>query len=162
MSDIDDEIEIRELTESDYNELILLYVELDFLHVQERPDCFIHRDADEIYPKDAFIHNIAYPGCTELGAFYKGKLVGFVSATLWEESLMVKNVKTVCLDNIYVFPEYRCKGIGTKLFKKIEDWAKKNGAVRLDLHTWDFNKTAIAMYEKMGMVPQRYVFEKKL
>jgi len=36
------------------------------------------------------------------------------------------------------------------------------GAVCLDLHTWNFNKNAIAMYQAMGMTPQSYVFEKKL
>lgn len=30
------------------------------------------------------------------------------------------------------------------------------------LHTWDFNKNAIAMYQAMGMTSQSYVFEKKL
>ena len=31
-----------------------------------------------------------------------------------------------------------------------------------DLHTWAFDKGAIALYGAMGMIPQRYVFEKKL
>ncbi len=88
--------------------------------------------------------------------------MGIVSATLWEESGMVKEVKTVCLDNIYVLPDHRRKGVATKLFTEVELWAKEKGAIRLDLFTWDFNKDAIAMYQAMGMTPQRHVFEKKL
>jgi len=153
---------IRKLTESDYDMVIEQYKELDELHVQARPDYFVHRDKEKIYPRDAFLHNLSYPGGLELGAFEKEQLVGFVSATLWEESGMVKDVKTVCLDNLYVLPAYRRKGIAARLFEEVELWAKEQGAIRLDLHTWDFNKNAIAMYQAMGMTPQRYVFEKEL
>lgn len=155
-------MEIRKLTQSDYDRVIELYKELDELHVQARPDCFVHRDKEEIYPKDAFVHNLSHPGVLELGAFENEQLVGFVRASLWEESGMVKDVKTVCLDDIYVLPACRGKGVATRLFAEVEVWAKEQGAVRLELHTWDFNKNAIAMYQAMGMTPQRYVFEKKL
>ena len=156
------DVRIRKLVESDYDQVIELYTQLDEFHVQARPDCFVHRENVKIYPKDAFLHNLAYPGSLDLGAFEGDRLIGFVSATLWEESNMRKDLKTVCLDNIYVLPSYRRRGIAAKLFAEVEAWAKKQGAIRLDLHTWDFNKSAIAMYEAMGMTPQRYVFEKKL
>lgn len=155
-------MEIRKLKESDYDEMIVLYKQLDAFHAVARPDCFIHRDEEKIYPRDAFIHNLSYPGGLELGAFEDGKLVGVVRTTLWEKSGMVKGVKTVCLDDIYVLPDYRRRGVATKLFSEVERWAKDQGAIRLELHTWDFNKNAIAMYEAMGMTPQRHVFEKKL
>ena len=155
-------MEIRKLVESDYDQVNELYTQLDEYRVQGRPDCFVHREKEKIYPKDAYIHNLAYPGSLDLGAFEGDRLIGFVSATLWEESNMRKDLKTVCLDNIYVLTTYRRRGIAAKLFAEVESWAKEQGAIRLDLHTWDFNKGAIAMYEAMGMTPQRYVFEKKL
>lgn len=155
-------MEIRTLTESDYDRVIALYKELDEFHVQARPDCFIHRDKEQVYPKDAYIHNLSYPGGLELGAFDGETLVGIVRATLWEESMMRKDLKTVCLDNIYILPAYRRRGIAAKLFAAVEAWAREQGAVRLELHTWDFNRGAIAMYRAMGMTPQRYVYEKKL
>lgn len=157
-----DNVNIRKLVESDYDQVIELYTQLDEFHVQARPDCFVHREKDKIYPKDAFIHNLAYPGGLELGVFDGDLLVGIVRATLWEESIMRKDLKTVCLDDIFVLPAYRRRGIAAKLFAEVEAWAKEQGAIRLELHTWDFNKGAIAMYEAMGMTPQRYVFEKKL
>ena len=97
-----------------------------------------------------------------LGAFTEETLIGTVRATLWHQSGMIQGVKTVCLDNIYVEPSYRRRGIAAMLYSAVESWARENGAVRLELHTWDFNKGAIAMYKAMGMTPQRYVFEKKL
>ena len=157
-----DNVNIRKLVESDYDQVIELYTQLDEFHVQGRPDCFVHREKEKIYPKDAFVNNLSYPGGLELGVFDGDLLVGIVRATLWEESNMRKDLKTVCLDNIYVLTTYRRRGIAAKLFAEVEAWAKKQGAIRLDLHTWDFNKSAIAMYEAMGMTPQRYVFEKNL
>ena len=155
-------MEIRNLRESDYDMVIELYKELDDFHVQARPDCFVRRDKDEIYPKDAFVHNLSHPCVLQLGAFEYEQLVGVVRASLWEESGMVKGIKTVCLDDIYVLPNYRRRGVATRLFDAVESWAKEQGAVRLDLHIWDFNRNALAMYKAMGMTPQRYVLEKKL
>ena len=156
------DVRIRKLVESDYDQVIELYTQLDEFHVQARPDCFVHREKEKMYPKDAFLHTLAYPGSRDLGAFEGDRLIGFVSATLWEESNMRKDLKTVCLDNIYVLPSYRRRGIAAKRFAEVEAWAKEQGAIRLELHTWDFNKGAIAMYKAMGMTPQRYVFEKNL
>lgn len=152
---------IRKLTETDYAVVLELYKALDAIHVQARPDYFVPRE--NTYPREAYGKNITDPNYLLLGAFdNEGNLLGFADATLWNESGMVKTIKTVCLDNIYVSPDARRTGIATKLFLEVERWAKEMGAVRLDLHTWDFNQGAIAMYRSMGMTPQRYVFEKKL
>ena len=155
-------MQIRALVEDDYDQLVELYKLLDDLHVHALPDHFIHREKEQVYPLDAFIHNLNYPGCVEFGAFEGSRLVGFASATLWENSGMVKGLKWVCLDNIFVLPAYRRRGIAAKLFAEVESWAREHSAARLELHTWDFNKNAIAMYEAMEMTPQRYVLEKKL
>ena len=155
-------MEIRNLMVSDYEATLALYQELDEFHVQARPDFFVHRDKEQVYPKEAYIHNLSYPGGLELGAFDGETLVGIVRATLWEESGMRKDIKTVCLDNIYVLPAYRRRGIARMLFQSVETWAKEQGAVRFDLHTWEFNQGAIALYRAMGMTPQRYVFEKQV
>ena len=155
-------MEIRKLTEPDYDQVLELYVALDELHAQARPDCCVCRDKNETYPRDAYTENLARPDDFELGAFEGGQLVGIVRATLWNESGMVKGLKVVCLDDIYVLPACHRRGIAAKLFAEVEAWAREQEAVRLDVYTWAFNKGAIAMYETMGMTPQQYVFEKKL
>lgn len=139
-----------------------LYAALDDLHAKARPDCCVLREGEETYPREAYAQNLADPEVLQLGTFDGERLVGVVRATLWNESVMVKGLKIVCLDNIYVMPAYRRRGIAAKLFAAVEAWAKEQGAVRLDVYTWDFNKGAIAMYQAMGMTPQQYVFEKKL
>lgn len=39
-------MEIRNLMAPDYDQVIELYKQLDELHVQARPDCFISRDKE--------------------------------------------------------------------------------------------------------------------
>ena len=154
-------MELRKLTSADYDEMLALYRALDEMHAKARPDCCILRD--EVYPREHYESNLTNPISFQIGAFNEqNQMVGIADATLWHESVMVKGVKTVWLDNSYVLPEYRRQGIAAQLFDAVEQWAREQGAVRLDLHTWDFNKDAIALYRTMGMTPQRYVFEKKL
>ena len=141
---------IRKLTPADYHGMLVLYRELDQFHVDARPDFFVRQE--DVFPQEAFEANMINPECLMLGAFDEpDNMIGLVRATLWKESGMVKTVKVVCLD-----------GIATKLFEAVEQWAREQGAARLELHTWDFNQGAIALYRAMGMTPQRYVFEKKL
>ena len=90
---------IRKLVSGDYEQVRSLYQELDDFHVQARPDCFVSRE--DAYHRKDYEHNLAYPDGLELGAFDGDCLVGFVRATLWHESFIVKDLKTVCLDNIY-------------------------------------------------------------
>ena len=151
---------IRNLVAEDYAAFAELYAKLDEYHVEMRPEDFVVR---EVFLEDVFLHNLAYPDGMQMGAFdTDGKMVGFVEATLWGKCGMREDLKSVCLDNIYVLPEYRRRGIAAKLFDAVESWSRERNAVRLELHTWDFNKGAIEMYTAMGMTPQRYVFEKKL
>ena len=152
---------IRNLVPEDYPAFLELYTKLDEYHVEMRPEDFVPRD--DVFPEDTFLHNLGYPDGMQMGAFdADGRMVGFVEATLWSECGMREDLKRVCLDNIYVLPEYRRRGIAAKLFDAVESWSRQRGAIRLELHTWDFNKGAMAMYTAMGMTSQRYVFEKKL
>ena len=152
---------LRTLTWEDYPAMIKLYRELDEMHVEARPDYFVHRD--EVYPKEHYEAAIVDPECLLMGAFDEtGIMMGTVRATLWKESGMVKTMKTVCLDDIFVAREFRRRGIASSLYEAVERWAKEQGAVRVDLHVWDFNKDALALYRTFGMMPQRYVLEKKL
>ncbi len=154
---------IRKMTAADYPAALELFVALDKLHLDARPDWFTEREKEAVFPQEHFAAGVADPECLFLGAFdSQGAMCGLVRATLWQDSGMVKGLKNVCLDNVYVVPEYRRQGIAGKLYHAVESWAKEQGAGRMELHVWDFNKDALRAYESWGMKPQRYVLEKKL
>ncbi len=151
---------IQKLTEADYSATLALYAELDRIHYETRPDYFGKRECS--YPKDAYDEMLEDPACLMLGAFEGEKLLGMVGATCRNKSGMIDGIKTVCLDNLYILPEARRRGIAKALFAAVEDWAKGQGAVRLELHVWAFNRDALALYKSMDMDFQYHVMEKKL
>lgn len=151
---------IRNLTEADYKSFLAIYEELDRIHYENRPDYFGKRECS--YPKNAYDECLNDEDTLMLGAFEDDTLLGTVRATLWNKSGMIEGIKTVCLDNIYVLPDARHQGIAKALFLEVEAWAKAQGAVRLDLHVWDFNQSAIAFYKSLGMDFQYHVMEKGL
>ncbi len=154
---------IRKLTEADYLPALELFFELDKLHIDARSDWFMEREKETIFPQDAFNAGIQDPECLFLGAFdTSDAMIGLVRATLWEDSGMVKGMKNVCLDNIYVRPQFRNRGIASEMFRAVELWAKELGAKRVELHVWAFNEAAMAAYQAWGMKPQRYVLEKEI
>jgi GNAT superfamily N-acetyltransferase len=59
--------------------------------------------------------------------------------------------KVLYLEDIYIQPAYRGKGIGEAFFKVLEKHALENGCSRLQLQVLDWNEPAVRFYEKMNM-----------
>ena len=54
------------------------------------------------------------------------------------------------LYDLYVVPTARAKGVGTSLLRFAHNWAKAQGASRVDLETAHTNVTAQSIYEALG------------
>jgi GNAT superfamily N-acetyltransferase len=57
------------------------------------------------------------------------------------------------IEDIYVRPETRGKGIGKAMFEYLRGIAKERGCGRMEWSVLKWNKSAIDFYEKMGAVP---------
>lgn len=64
----------------------------------------------------------------------------------------VSQGKIVILNDLFVVPEYRKKGIAERLINSAFDLAKQVGVIRVDLGTGKDNATAQRLYEKIGFV----------
>ncbi len=60
----------------------------------------------------------------------------------------------IYLEDLYVLPEYRSKGYGTRMLKHIASIAVAEGCGRFEWICLDWNEDAIAIYEKLGAVGQ--------
>ncbi|CAH6786105.1 thialysine N-epsilon-acetyltransferase [Phodopus roborovskii] len=57
--------------------------------------------------------------------------------------------RNIYLEDIYVMPQYRGQGIGTKIIKKVAEVALHKGCSQLRLAVLDWNKKAMDLYKSL-------------
>ncbi|MFH1978197.1 MAG: GNAT family N-acetyltransferase [Candidatus Aenigmatarchaeota archaeon] len=88
------------------------------------------------------------------GVLLKENIIGFVSWRLYENNYGYISI-------IGVHPDYRKKGIGTKLAKMCIDDMKKLELRGIYSTTWPENRAMIKLSENIGLVPlKEYIDEK--
>ena len=60
----------------------------------------------------------------------------------------------IYLEDLFVLPEYRGKGIGRALLEQLALFAVERGCGRLEWAVLDWNVDAIGFYRRLGAVPQ--------
>lgn len=139
---------IREAKKSDYKELMTLY------------NGFVESDRYSKYNNDNFDkvrkseNNFIY--VVEDG----DKLVGFVSFSV---RLVVRYPKPIAeLDEIYVVPAFRRKGVGKILMHRVLSKAKELNCHRLFIESHYKHEAAHKFYENIGFTNYGYHFIKDL
>lgn len=92
------------------------------------------------------------------GALWRGALLEFLERDL--------NARQMLMDGIFVDPDHRGKGVGSKLLEALEAKARREEFSEIRLDVVDENPRARALYERRGfepvatqnMGPLRYVF----
>jgi ribosomal protein S18 acetylase RimI-like enzyme len=77
-----------------------------------------------------------------------GKLLGFVQ--LFPSFTSLETERLWVLNDLYVSPEGRGRGLGRWLMNAAREHAVKTGAKRLTLETMDDNRVAWSLYESLG------------
>ncbi len=149
---------IRPMNVSDYDAVDCLMQKLHKVHVLGRPDLYV--DMEHPYSKQEFEALVKDENVISILAEEEQNVLGICVVKMRERSMMV-DMSTAYMDDLIVEDSCRRQGIAEELFCYAEKEAKEKGAKRLDLMVWSFNEDAIAFYKKMGMTPQRYIFEKK-
>jgi len=72
-----------------------------------------------------------------------------------------KGAPAISLEDFFVAPEHRGKGIGAAMLKFAEEHAAKQGAARLELHVRADNLRAEALYLRQGWEVQPYRWMQK-
>lgn len=75
-----------------------------------------------------------------------GELVGHIEG---HGGSLKRNRHTVCVV-IGIIQTYHNRGIGTKLFEALEDWAEKREIHRMELTVMEHNRPAMMLYAKRG------------
>lgn len=102
-------------------------------------------DAMELRKK---IDNAISMGDFLLIAEERDNIVGYI----WAERGRFNRILHTAYIVVGIREAYRYQGIGTAFFKKLDEWARKNNIVRLELTVECANTAAKHLYEKNGFV----------
>jgi GNAT superfamily N-acetyltransferase len=94
----------------------------------------------------------ARPGCEVLIATFDGRPAGF--ALFFHNYSTFLGRRGIYLEDLFVLPELRGKGIGKALLERLAAIALERGCRRLEWAVLDWNTPAIDFYQKLGAVPQ--------
>lgn len=141
MSRTKEKVKIRKAGENDFNLLIGLINELADYEKLPRPD---HK-AIERLKRDGFGERPAY---NVFVGEVEGNIVAYAIYFFTYSSFLAS--LTLYLEDIFVLPEYRSKGIGKELFLYCAKLALELGCGRMEWHVLDWNKLACDFYKKIG------------
>jgi len=86
-----------------------------------------------------------------------GEIVGFVDQRIIHD--FVHGGKLSYIQNLYVTPRHRKKGIGGQLLQEIIKKAKEKGVLEIHVVTEFENKPAINLYKKYGLTKESLQLE---
>jgi ribosomal protein S18 acetylase RimI-like enzyme len=90
------------------------------------------------------------------------KIVGFVSATLPREPIFELAESFGIINELYVLPEFRRKGIGKKLLEECSNRIRAEGFKIVRLSVLPKDENAIRLYQKSGFRTFMYSMSRKL
>jgi ribosomal protein S18 acetylase RimI-like enzyme len=142
---------IRKATADDYNSLCELFDEVDALHRDHLPHIF-QVPSGVAREHDYYSGLIADENVALLVAEVGAKPVGFVHAIVRDSPAMPFFVprRYVIVEGIGLKSGFRNHGIGRNLMNEVQEWAIAKGATSVELNVYEFNRSAISFYERLG------------
>ena len=135
-------VEIRKATREDADALIGLIIELAHFEKLVPPDA----DAQRRLVEDGFGPRPRYDAYL---AFADGVACGY--AFVFETYSTFLALPTLYLEDIFVKKEFRGRGAGLALFRKVVEEARDRGCGRLDFVVLDWNTGAQDFYKRLGV-----------
>ena len=84
--------------------------------------------------------------------------VGMGFTLLYPSFSSVSMARVYTLNDLYVHPDYRRRGIASGLMNAAADFCQREGGIRLHLETGHDNDKAQALYEKEGWIKETNYF----
>lgn len=145
---------IRAARQADYEALCAMWLQLDRLHAEIRPDFFrdptgptrTARSLALVLNRDDRAILVAESG---------GVLVGFATVVAYEtpESPLMRTRRRSHVSELVVERSHRRQGIGRALMEAAVEWSRQQGAAQVVLTVWEGNETAEAFYGRLGYKP---------
>ncbi len=140
----------------------LLY-QVSSIHAKGRPDIF--KTATKKYTEKELVdimHNDNSPIFVAVDNTDYVLGYAFCVFQITKDSILLKDKKTLYIDDICVDENSRGAHIGKSLYEYVIAFAKEKGFDNITLNVWAFNQSAYKFYEKCGMKPLKITMEKTL
>jgi len=152
------EVRIRKATVQDYDEVCLLFEQIDRYHVDILPELFQRFDGPA-RPRDLFEVHIKDDDKAFFVVEVASRIVGFMN--LQQDSSpslpMLKHHEFVLIKNIYIDEAHRGRGLARRLLDEAKEWGRRRGLDSMQLNVYAGNRLAMGFYEKMGFRPIKHV-----
>jgi GNAT superfamily N-acetyltransferase len=156
-------IKIRIADEDDYEAFCQLMDQVDAIHRDVLPEMF-KKPEGPVRELDYFSDLLSNQDICLFIAEAENEPMGLVHVMLSESPaipVFVRRKIAVVVD-LVVKSSYQRMGIGTSLMEVAHEWAQERGARAVELTVFDFNKNALALYNKLGYEPLRHRMAKPL
>jgi GNAT superfamily N-acetyltransferase len=140
-------IEISEAREEDIPELLPLMRGYCDFYGTNPPDSGLEEMARALMGGEGVVFGARVEGAPALAGFA-------TSAVKWS---MLRGARVALLDDLFVDPEVRGKGIGERLIAACSDWGRARGAVALEWQTALDNAKAQGLYDRIGAQQSRWL-----
>lgn len=139
---------------------IRLVRELDYKLLMQLYNDFVGSDRYSKLDNDSFKKVLNNYNNFVFVAEENGKLVGFAAFSVRD---VIRYPKPIAeLDELFVYSDYRQKGLGKKLMQQVEEKAKELNCYRIFIESRFDYKTAHKFYEDLGYTNYGYHFIKNL
>ena len=130
-------INVREVEERDFPQLVALFQE--FAKFEKVPERMINSVEKMLREKDLFHCFVAENAANEI----VGYVTYFFGYYTWVG-------KSLYMDDLYVRPQYRGQGLGTRLIERVITLGKAAECYKLRWQVSAWNKPAIEFYRRLG------------
>ena len=154
---------IRRAETRDADRINELLFQVAKIHANGRPDIF--KTATKKYSDEELIKIIGNDDSPIFVATdEKDYILGYAFCIFEEikDSVLLKDKKTLYIDDICVDENSRGKHVGQSLYDFVENFAEEKGFDNITLNVWSFNKSAYKFYQKCGLEPLKTTMEKSL
>ncbi|XP_006899195.1 PREDICTED: diamine acetyltransferase 2 [Elephantulus edwardii] len=141
-------VRIREAQEGDCGDILRLIRELaEYENLSDQVQISEEALRTDGFGENPFYHCMVAESLTAPGEPQGPRVVGF---GLYYLIYSTWKGRSVYLEDIYVMPEYRGQGIGSRIIKKVAEVALDKGCCHFRLAVLDWNRRAMDLYKALG------------
>lgn len=134
---IDQQFIIRAATKNDFQQLVGLFLEFaTFENLQHR----MINSLEQMLKEQEFFNGF-------VAVLSNGQIVGYAT---WFFTYYTFTGKAMYMDDLYITPDWRGKGLGSLLIKQVITKAKEANCNKLRWQVSEWNGPAIAFYKQLG------------